>query len=556
VGTVEVGKTQLHLGRLLLSLRRIWPFGGVEGIVTGSVQTYGQLTRIVARIEYGSQISAWEVTKKSISIESIPQETIRELAYKVAFEILSKERSPAGTWEAFRDITEAISRFIKYFRTQSIDELRKSDEYLQAVRKDDCKLVKQEGKKSEILADLFYKISLAYLLQNDYSHAEKNMKQALEVDSNRENYHYYYNGLGNIYWKQKKSEDANFVYNRSIRHLEDLRKNQIFKFRIVYRSSELLSYFHFLKETPQRIKQKALIFPYPYNGVGNLKFEKGEFKHAEKCYKHAIKEDKKFWKPYHNLGNIYLYSDGLFDRPNNYNSAIEHFKLAVKLSRHQGAGSAMSHSGLGLAYFFKAIASQSELSIAYQRASSLNDYGSLDTETLSIVVVDTKEAKEFLEQALDEAQLAIDLDGESASSGFYWNLGLIELWHSRLDKVQSIWEKAIYQAQQEKHDLCYAIYSYANQAISPHESASLSRYMERVNSCLQQQAEQETISQGNIKMILKDLSVVRIALLRYLCKNISAAGGYNDNLENQRILRASRHITNLQERLQTALRNG
>lgn len=569
IGTVEVGKAQFSPGRLLLSLRKIWPFGGLEGIITGSLQTYGKLTRIVVRVEYGNQVKAWEVTRKSPEITAIPQDMIRELAYKVVFEILPRKQLVAGTWEAFRDVTEAISHFVKYFRTQSIDELDQASSHLDNARKCDCRLMKQSGKRSELVADFFYKLGFSYFLQSRYREAEKNMKIALEVDSSRENYYYYYNGLGNIYWKLKKTKDAKFEYKRSIHHLERLRIDHCFKpwnsttlgnwiqrflqylgSWILFHGLGYFSYLHLIKDVPQPIKQSALAFPYPDNGLGNLAFEQGDFPAAKNFYETAIRADKNFWRPYHNLGNIYLYEHDLFDQIKSYDEARQNFERSVKISRCQDFGSSLSHSGLGLACFFKAIASQSDLLIIHSRIFNYLDGSSqidIDIEALSILSL---QVDDLLTEALHEVQLAVDIDGENAV--LHWNLGLVKLWHSSLDEVQNIWGKAIEKARQEKQDLCCAVYGYVRTAISPHQALALDSCMRAVKTCLTQQVQQGTLKPGNLKMMLKDLSVVQIMLLRQMIQNISAADGYSYNLENQPILQASQHITTLQETLQRA----
>lgn len=569
IGTVEVGKTQFSLGRLLLSLRKIWPFGGLEGIITGSIQTYGQLTRMVVRVEYGPQVKAWEVTKKSPAIEEIPQDMIRELAYKVVFEILPKKQLVAGTWEALRDITEAISHFIKYFRTQSIDELDQASSYLDHARQCDCRLMKQSGRKSELLADFFYKVGFSYLLQCRYKEAEENMKIALEVDSSRENYYYYYNGLGNIYWRLKRTKDAKFEYERAIRHLKCLRTDHcrkpwnsttlsrwIQKFLqylgswIIFHLLGCFSYLHFIKDVPQSIKQSALAFPYPDNGLGNLAFEQGYFSKARDHYQKAIKEDDKFWRPYHNLGNICLYEHDLFDQIKSYDAAQQHFERSVKISRCQDFGSSLSHSGLGLAYFFKAIASQPDLLIIHSRIFNHFDGSSqidIDIEALSILFLNIED---LLADALHEVQLAVDIDGENAV--LHWNLGLVKLWHSSLDEVQSIWGKAVEKARQENQDLCCAVYGYVRTAISPHDTVSLDGCMRAVKTCLTQQVQQRTLKPGNLKIMLKDLSVVQITLLRHIIHNISVADGYNHSLDNQQIFQSAQHIATLQDTLHNA----
>jgi predicted membrane channel-forming protein YqfA (hemolysin III family) len=74
--------------------------------------------------------------------------------------------------------------------------------------------------------------------------------------------------------------------------------------------------------------------------------------------------------------------------------------------------------------------------------------------------------------------------------------------------------------------------------------------MEHVKSCLNQQAKQ-----GNIQMMLKDLSAINIALLRYLASNRCYTLNHPASQEIQRVSRTFWHIKVLQETLETASRS-
>ncbi|MDM9380390.1 tetratricopeptide repeat protein [Chlorogloeopsis sp. ULAP01] len=130
-------------------------------------------------------------------------------------------------------------------------------------------------KKYHKLADLFYKIGVAYLENQKYDKTEKAFLASIEVAPQSESY-YSHTGLGNVYYAQKKFDDAINQYERTNRLNED--------------------------------------FPYAINGIGNIYFQKGEYQKAHKYYEDACTQDDKywhshFWKPYHNLGLIYLYDD-------------------------------------------------------------------------------------------------------------------------------------------------------------------------------------------------------------------------------------------------------
>lgn len=60
--------------------------------------------------------------------------------------------------------------------------------------------------------------------------------------------------------------------------------------------------------------------------LGNLLDEKGEKNNAIFMYQKSINTDKKYYKAYYNLANLYLADE-------RYNMAIEHYKKAISLNK-------------------------------------------------------------------------------------------------------------------------------------------------------------------------------------------------------------------------------
>jgi hypothetical protein len=82
VVTFEAGKTSFDVGRIILTLKWLWSFGGVNRVISGSLQTYDSITRLVVRLDYQNEVKAWEVTWENHQKEPMT-EKIKDLAYKV-----------------------------------------------------------------------------------------------------------------------------------------------------------------------------------------------------------------------------------------------------------------------------------------------------------------------------------------------------------------------------------------------------------------------------------------------------------------------------------------
>jgi hypothetical protein len=85
MGNIGTASTSLSLGRLIIIFKRLCPGGGPTPIITGSVQIYGKIIMITARLER-KDISTWEVRRK-IKWNAKPEEhipsMIRDLSFKI-----------------------------------------------------------------------------------------------------------------------------------------------------------------------------------------------------------------------------------------------------------------------------------------------------------------------------------------------------------------------------------------------------------------------------------------------------------------------------------------
>lgn len=144
VGTVGAGETKLSVGQILLTLRRLWPIGAPEAVMSGSIQKYGPLIRIVARMDHGrvypwwdpakgdagasrKEVHAWEVSGR-VDDGDIP-DLIRDLAFSVARDITPN--IAARTWVAFKHYSEALDAYMTALNTDRPEDLEPAIESCQ-----------------------------------------------------------------------------------------------------------------------------------------------------------------------------------------------------------------------------------------------------------------------------------------------------------------------------------------------------------------------------------------------------------------------------------------
>ncbi|GET36566.1 hypothetical protein [Microseira wollei] len=428
IGTVEVSGTRFTLDPILLYLRHVWPFGGINTIITGSLQTYNSDNRLVAKLSSSTKVSALEVTHRNQPSVSIP-EMIRELAFKIAWSLQTTNSISAKTWEAFKWLTEATDEYCQYRQNGKLGHLDSAYNHCQAAMKAE--------KHYESVADLLYLVGIAYLEQKKCDKAEQALLFSIQINPRSSKTANFHHGLGNVYYAQRKFDYALEQYHHAIRLNEEFAN-----------CCERL-----IKIYPKNVN--------PYNGLGNVYSELEKSPDVlEENYRKASQQDFRLWKPYNNLGLSYLYC--LNSDPKYYDKAAEEFRKAIECDSHQRISNCTMklkiahliswfkwvkiarfilkkdyqmdrifgnwknkishpHSGLGLAYFYK--------------------YYKFQNQEIKL-----------LENAREEMHKAIDIDGNVAI--FYWNFGLIQLGYlvqeteyekkdEIINDVISWWKKAL-----------------------------------------------------------------------------------------------------------------
>jgi tetratricopeptide (TPR) repeat protein len=223
-GTLSIGGITVSLGGVIFLLKQTLLLGGILGdpgtTITGSLQKYGSILRLVVRMQ-DQQVHIWEASSASLLNEpilpfeqlipstkdqqslqisspvssqtSVPDqrdtspnnpsslaqdEQIPELIRDIAFQIskdLSKHIS-AKDWKSFKHFTEALNHFNCFRQTRKIEALDSA--------KCHCLQALDVEPNYGLLFDLVRNLGIAYLDQADYSQAREMFDQALQLKPN------------------------------------------------------------------------------------------------------------------------------------------------------------------------------------------------------------------------------------------------------------------------------------------------------------------------------------------------------------------------------------
>lgn len=169
VGTVGVGETTVSIGRLLVTLKRLWPIGDPGSVITGSLQKYGPMIRLVARMEH-REVRAWEVSRKIEGDEQIP-DLVSDLAFKIAHGL--SPNISAKTWVGFKYFTEALDGYDLYTHTGQVESLE--------LARANCLKAVQAEQGYVALFGLLYNLGIAYFDRAEYTKSAEIFRHALAL---------------------------------------------------------------------------------------------------------------------------------------------------------------------------------------------------------------------------------------------------------------------------------------------------------------------------------------------------------------------------------------
>jgi tetratricopeptide (TPR) repeat protein len=496
IGTFEIGDAKIPVGQVLLLLRSLWPFGDKSRVISGDIQKYQNVTRLVVRLEEAKEIKTWEVTSKDMPIT----EMTKEMAYKIAMYIAPN--ITAQTWEGFKFFSEAIANYNKYRQTQNEQYLEKTKKYCVEARKFE--------NKYEKIADLLYEIGIYYLKIKQYNKAEEVFSLSKEINPKNK---YLYNAIVNLYFEKGMFLKSESQYNIAISLDEFDRKNQ---------KNKKSGKFSSLSES----------FAYPYNGLGNIQHNcYKNYEKALKMYQKAKKIKNNFSRPYHNMGNIYLYrskNDSRQRTLEDYQKAEDNYISSKKYSNYKFF---FPYCGLGLVYFYQAT------KILESDLQNLNNSIENISKILKIIekslrtIEGLKSIKQFLKikmnlsqnrkkliqeqnELLNKASLemiqAIDIKNDE---NLQWNLALIMLWQDRVDEARDAWQEGLEVARSKpvQDRLLIAIFKYLISASD--SSTNQQANLNDINNILS--SRQNPIPEGILEQIKQDIELILQSLPRH-----------------------------------------
>ncbi|WP_416669840.1 tetratricopeptide repeat protein [Egbenema bharatensis] len=206
VGTIPItDKAALQVGSILIAIQQLWPSGSSQ-VITGSIHKYQSgndlRLQIAARYEqsnHHTDIHAYEVGQDSANVEV--SEMVKNLAYRIALD-LSSSPILTSNWEAFKWLTEGMSHYYRYERTQSLEELNTAFDY--------CKRAKAKDKNYRKVGDLLALISFSYLNRDLNDRAKQAIDEAMAIHPASP---YIQATYGNMYYLLGQYDEAFYHYN-------------------------------------------------------------------------------------------------------------------------------------------------------------------------------------------------------------------------------------------------------------------------------------------------------------------------------------------------------
>jgi tetratricopeptide (TPR) repeat protein len=409
VGTVGFGETKVSIGKLLMSLKRLWPFGDPGSVITGSVQKYGPMVRIVARMEY-HEITAWEVSRKLEHDDELP-ELIRDLAYQVVRDV--SPNVAAKTSAGLKHFSEALENYRSFKQTGVEADLESARIHTLAASK------AEQGYKT--LFRLLYNLAGAFYDKNEYIKSEELYRTANAITSDKDAL----NGQGASLSLMGRTEEADRIYKQAI--ALDPKYAQSYSNRagnlvgVPGRDEEALA-------EALRAVEVDPNFAHAHSVLGSVYVEAKDYDKAVASYDESLRLDPNLANSYSGLGSLYFYLAKYDESIKAYNRTIE---LAPNLSS--------AHNGLANVYLMQGNYDEAEKS--YHRAIGLagSNGPDLTYPHNGLGVAYYQQGK--LEEAAAELKTAIKWAPTSPYP--VENLGQIRLHRNQVDKAKADFEAAL-----------------------------------------------------------------------------------------------------------------
>ena len=317
LGTIGLGTTAISIGQLLITLKRSCPYRASTCIISGSLQNYGSRACLVVTIESERKSRKIESSNdveigefKGMSIPGL----IRNLSYKIVFE-LSRDNFPESmTWLEFKYITEALNNYYLYILNEDMKRLDDAvDKSLRAA----------DSRRNYLgISNLLYNLALIFLNKGDYKEAQKMMQRSLEINESNSDA---WNILGLILDELAQNDEAISCYDRAIK-INNKNTNAL-------NNKGWSLYLQGKEKYNESIKcfEGALAndknIPNVWDNKGVVYFAQGRYEDALECYEKAIELDKfKKWavhNAFYNKANTLVNLKRYDEAVSAYESAID-----------------------------------------------------------------------------------------------------------------------------------------------------------------------------------------------------------------------------------------
>jgi len=310
IGTVEAGTASIPLGQILVTIKRLWPWGTKSSVISGCLQKYGSATSLIACHEH-QNMKTWEARKirerKKVGDEIIADLT-RDLAYMIVYD-LSRDVITAKTWQGFKYFFEALDEYHRYTLTGYIGNLERA--------RTECLKSSNSEIEYNKLIEMLYNLGVVYSSKKEFSKAEELL---LEAEKIKGDFHPVLLMLGYLYGIQNKHKRAIYYFDKAL----DLNPNDV---DAIYGKGIAFTKLNLPKIALQsfdRVIKLNKEHVDAMNQKGDILLNLKKYDEAEKCFESVIKLDLKDVDSLNFRGDILL-------NLNRYGEALKCFEKSADL---------------------------------------------------------------------------------------------------------------------------------------------------------------------------------------------------------------------------------
>ncbi|GAB3048893.1 tetratricopeptide repeat protein [Spirosoma pulveris] len=433
IANISVSGNSISIGKVLLTLKKLWNDRDPKYVISGSLQKYGSTTRLVSRLKALGEkdIIISEVHRTIQSEDEIP-ELIKDLAFNIWQNIpkdwIDISGTESKTWFGLKYFTESLNSYNLF----KISGLRI---HLEGATTN-CLKASQEEIGYKNLYVLASSLGSDMYTLSEFSKAQELFKCATEVaydaflpssDDFKTNAANAHNAFGVCCLSQKNFPDAEFNFRKAI----DLMPNTLDGY---YNLSIVLSHLNRTEEALDIINdvdKLGIISRDNYNTIlGDWLKDLGLGTAAIEKYKIAIEEEPNNVKLYNKCGKIFSYLV-------KYEEAIDAFKKVLEKEPQYSDEFGNPHNDIGLIYV--ELGRQEEALEEFNLALHQNPTFAEAHFNLGNLYFNSQPKNETL--AITEYEIALQLDPKQMKA--YYNLGLVYYSKNEYNKAIINFQQAI-----------------------------------------------------------------------------------------------------------------